>query len=177
MTTVFEFCDSLQRTSWRATPRSFVALMSLYESNYLRLCRLIGEPAQLRDSRVSRLAGDCDLVLTVVEHCAYTTTLNLTYVSEEWAEHEGRPLRLPDLTVRVYRDARLAEAMALSGFAVASAVVERELAQRWHRNTVLNKWLEYCIDSGHRLTAPPKSHEDPKSVGLSQGGACSDSAG
>ena len=29
--------DTLSIVSWRARPRSFVALMSLYESNYLRL--------------------------------------------------------------------------------------------------------------------------------------------
>jgi len=28
-------------------------------------------------------------------------------------------------------------------------VAERELDQRWARNTMLNKWLEYCIDRGH----------------------------
>jgi uncharacterized protein len=28
-------------------------------------------------------------------------------------------------------------------------MAERELDQRWARNTMLNKWLEYCIDRGH----------------------------
>jgi len=28
-------------------------------------------------------------------------------------------------------------------------LAERELDQRWARNTMLNKWLEYCIDRGH----------------------------
>jgi uncharacterized protein YqiB (DUF1249 family) len=26
-----------------------------------------------------------------------------------------------------------------------------ELDRRWTRNTMLNKWLEYCIDLGHRF--------------------------
>jgi len=32
-------------------------------------------------------------------------------------------------------------------------VAERELDQRWARNTMLNKWLEYCIDRGHGFRA------------------------
>ena len=30
-------------------------------------------------------------------------------------------------------------------------LAERELQQRWSRNMVLNKWLEYCVDRGHRF--------------------------
>ncbi len=33
--------DSLALASWRARPRSFVALMGLYESNYVRLNWLV----------------------------------------------------------------------------------------------------------------------------------------
>ena len=33
--------DSTARSSWRAQPRSFVALMGLYESNYTRLGWLV----------------------------------------------------------------------------------------------------------------------------------------
>ena len=29
--------------------------------------------------------------------------------------------------------------------------LERELDQRWARNTMLNKWLEYCAERGHRF--------------------------
>ena len=28
---------------------------------------------------------------------------------------------------------------------------ERELHQRWTRNMMLNKWLEYCAERGHRF--------------------------
>ncbi|HVH85002.1 MAG TPA: hypothetical protein VM713_11885 [Steroidobacteraceae bacterium] len=34
--------DTLTRVSWRARPRSFVALMGLYESNFIRLGWLAG---------------------------------------------------------------------------------------------------------------------------------------
>ena len=37
------FTDTSSIVSWRSRPRSFVALMSLYESNYLRLAHLAGD--------------------------------------------------------------------------------------------------------------------------------------
>ena len=39
--------DTLSIVSWRSRPRSFVALMSLYESNYLRLASLAGDLRRL----------------------------------------------------------------------------------------------------------------------------------
>ena len=44
--------EVLLPVSWRARPRSFVALMSLYESNYIRLRTLCdGDPARLTGAR------------------------------------------------------------------------------------------------------------------------------
>jgi len=36
--------EELLPVSWRSRPRSFVALMSVYESNFRRLLRLTGNP-------------------------------------------------------------------------------------------------------------------------------------
>ncbi len=43
--------DSLCVTSWRARPVSFVSLMTLYESNYIRLRSLVGDVRGLHGSR------------------------------------------------------------------------------------------------------------------------------
>jgi uncharacterized protein YqiB (DUF1249 family) len=153
--------DTLALVSWRSKPRSFVALMSLYESNYLRLASLAGKLRDLSGVRLSRVADDCDLRLTVTERSPYTTTLDLTYLFQEPAGSST----YPDMGVRIYHDARLAEAQEWAQeWAPESAVknphdheilrrlrsaAERELDQRWARNTMLNKWLEYCIDRGH----------------------------
>ena len=143
--------DALSIVSWRARPRSFVALMSLYESNYLRLASLAGELRCLAGERVSRLTHDCDLRLSVTERTPYTTSFDLTYL---FADDDGIS-SYPDMRVRIYHDARLVEAQ---GWAVRHdhetlrrlrGLAERELDQRWARNTMLNKWLEYCIDRGH----------------------------
>ena len=62
--------DTLTLVSWRARPRSFVALMALYESNYIRLGWLAGESARARQASTARSSrGDCDLVLRVTERC------------------------------------------------------------------------------------------------------------
>src|SRR5258706_14855233 len=101
--------DDLCAVSWRARPGSFVGLMTLYESNYIRLGWLVGDLRALSGEHRSSVAGDCDLKLTVLEHGPYTTMLSLTYAFEP-----GRALGdAPDLEIRVYHDARVAEASAL----------------------------------------------------------------
>jgi uncharacterized protein len=134
-------------------PGSFTALMHLYESNYLRLHWLFDDVAALSDEQCSRVVSDLPLHLAVLERSPYTTTLRLTYF---FPDALGR-VADPNLTVRVYRDAGLAEAMAcrrqhlhhaLRRFDTAPG---DELNRRWARNTMLNKWLEYCYDHGHRF--------------------------
>jgi uncharacterized protein YqiB (DUF1249 family) len=150
--------DAMTLVSWRSRPRSFVALMSLYESNYLRLASLAGDLRQLADVRVSRVPEDCDLRLMVTERSPYTTSLDLTYLFfEEGPGHAGGLTTYPDMRVRIYHDARLVEAQEWATQHEHEALrrlrgaAERELDQRWARNTMLNKWLEYCIDRGHGL--------------------------
>lgn len=143
--------DSRSLSGWRARPRSFVALMSLYESNHVRLGWIAGDLASLQGAHVSSVDGDCDLVLTVSERTPYTTALNLTY------HLEAGPLpaqRVPDMLVRVYHDARVAECVGFAaGRSPLERLLDRELEQRWARNVMLNKWLEYCADRGHRFAA------------------------
>lgn len=118
-------------------PKSFVGLMALYESNYLRLKHLIPGIEQLDGCYRSRVAGDCDLHVDIIERCRYTLTLSLTYRFETG----GTDVSVPDMMVRVYLDGRQAEAMCLC----------ERLETRWKRNVVLNKWLEYLTDQGHLI--------------------------
>ena len=149
------FDDTLTLVSWRARPRSFVALMGLYESNYVRFGWLAGNLRELSGRQRSSLAADCDLVLNVTERCPYTTTLNLTYL----LSHPTEPLEYPDMRIRIYHDAHLVEAQAWAAshphplLKSLRSRAERELDQRWARNVMLNKWLEYCVERGHRFAA------------------------
>jgi uncharacterized protein len=147
--------DSRALASWRARPRSFVALMGLYESNHVRLGLLAGDLRGIEGTRRSIVQHDCELLLSAVELSPYTSTLNLTYLFADERVAGSPPLAIPDMTVRVYHDARLVEALAWSrvhahpGLRELRCAVERELDQRWARNMMLNKWLDYCLERGH----------------------------
>lgn len=136
-----------------AKPRSFVGLMALYESNYLRLLGLVPELDRIDGCFRSRVAGDCDLHLEVLERSRYTVTLSLTYHFET---DEGL-LVDPDMSVRAYLDGRLAEVLAIGNGqrhpALRRIVHEHraELDRRWRSNIVLNKWLDYLSEQGHLI--------------------------
>lgn len=134
-------------------PNSFVGLMALYESNFLRLLRLIPEVERLDGCFRSRVAGDCDLYVEVIETSRYTVTLSLTY---HLATDAGLFID-PDMTIRAYLDGQQAEVLSI-GKQQQHAALRRlvcahreELDRRWRRNIVLNKWLEYLSHQGHLI--------------------------
>ncbi|MDX1453899.1 MAG: DUF1249 domain-containing protein [Gammaproteobacteria bacterium] len=138
------------RLDW-VKPRSFKGLMALYESNYRRLGKLLGNRRALPDEAVSAVRDDLDLHLRVEEQTPYTTTFRLTYRFGEDGSGEADP----DLQVRIYHDVQVAEVLSckpthrhhmLKRF---DARGQNELASRWQRNLLLNKWLEYCLERGH----------------------------
>ncbi len=144
--------DQWCTTSWRARPGSFVSLMTLYESNFVRLGWLVRDLRAVTAATVSKVDSDCDLHLTPLELSRYTSVFRLTY---EFDEPAG--VRDPDLEVCVYHDARLAEVRSFAGFhrhprlSKLHSALNRELDQRWTRNMMLNKWLEYCAERGHHF--------------------------
>lgn len=144
--------DDLCTVSWRARPRSFVSLMTLYESNFIRLGWLVPDLKRLRGSLTSQVPGEPVLELSVIEQSRYTTTLDMTYLLDDE--------RLPELEIRVYHDARLAEACGTAAdpshprLQRLAANVAREHGRRWSCNMLLNKWLEYCAGNGHCFALP-----------------------
>ena len=134
-------------------PKSFVGLMALYESNFLRLLRILPDIDRLDGCFRSRVAGDCDLYVEIIETSRYTVTLSLTY---QLATDDGLLID-PDMMVRVYLDGQQAEVLAI-GEAQRHAALRRlvfeqreQLDRRWRCNIVLNKWLEYLSDQGHLI--------------------------
>ena len=63
--------------SWRSRPGTFVSLMTLYESNYIRLRWILSAPEAARGHQVSDAPGDVGLHLQVLERCRFTTTLEI----------------------------------------------------------------------------------------------------
>ena len=127
--------------------------MALYESNFLRLLRVIPELDRIDGCFRSRVAGDCDLYVDIIERCRYTITLSLTY---RFVSGDGRHAD-PDMLVRAYLDGQLAEVMAIGEqqrhVALRRLVTahREELDLRWRRNIILNKWLDYLSEQGHLI--------------------------
>lgn len=134
--------------------------MALYESNYLRFEQLVPETAVPFDEAVSH-GRDQALYLRVLERCRYTVTVHLTH----WFGDGLAARPDPDLKLRVYRDARLAEAIycdASSRYAALAGVPhidDRVLATQWPRNCLLNKWLAYCLQQGHGFSAAQRPRQ------------------
>ncbi len=136
-------------------------LMSIYECNYIRLRQLIPDLNTLAATgAISITAGALDLHLTVTERNRYTTNLTLTYLFDD---EQGR-FPAPDIQIRIYHDARLAEVVSCGrrrGVRHATYDAWRRdynLDDKWRINRFLQKWLGYCLRQGHRF----RSH-DPDS--------------
>ncbi|MDQ2068395.1 DUF1249 domain-containing protein [Natronospira bacteriovora] len=128
--------------------------MSLYEGNYRRLRTLVEALDAPPAHAISRVPGDLPLHLEVLERCPYTSTLRLTY----WFDADREPVWPdPDLIVRIYHDARMAEVTSCCEFhrhRILRPWVTpggEEIRQRWARNQMFHKWLEFCIENGHRF--------------------------
>lgn len=135
----------------REPARNLAALIALYESNYLRLMRLVPELHAMEGTTVSRVVNALDLYLTVVERSKYTTSLALTYQFRDgdalFAE--------PNAYIRVYQDARAVEVVSQIRRRRTSSVRRwrrrhmPELDRRWELNRFLYKWLGFCQRQGH----------------------------
>ena len=149
--------DSYIVPQCRAEPRSLGALMALYEGNFIKLAGLVPSltarttDVRLGEGALSRAPSDLDLHLCIDGVTRYTIDLRLTYL---FAEPAGL-MADPDLHLRIYLDARMAEVVSwsvshlhkvLRQFAATSA---NELDRRWSKNIMLGKWLDYLGDRGH----------------------------
>lgn len=133
--------------------KNFAGLMELYECNYIRMRNLVPDVDVLPDEVISRIPGVLDLHLRVVERNKFTTTLHLTYY---FSDEQGA-FPAPDMRVRMYHDAQVGEVIACGRRrGVRHAEYNRmfntyTLAEKWHMNRFLQKWLGYCLMQGHRF--------------------------
>lgn len=130
--------------------RSFAALMELYEVNFILLRRLMPSITSLNGVHSSQGRSGLPLYIEVLEQEKFTTVLRMFYrlPAEGGGVHEA-----PDIHVRIYHDASVAEAVAgrLRGRdCVASGREgERCLDVRWRLNRFLYKWLRYLLHRQH----------------------------
>lgn len=136
--------------------------MELYELNYLNLRRLIPDIEVLGESSVSVAKDGLDLYFNLLERCKYTVTFSLSYCFDD----ESGEVWAPDLQIRLYSDARVAE--VISGVLNRRRYLHRNGARgdnfyedvtlnavinRWRLNRFLNRWLKFCLKQGHSFAA------------------------
>mgnify|MGYP000375832691 CR=1 FL=1 len=130
--------------------RSFAALMELYELNFILLRRLMPVMAEMKGLYCSQGRSGMPLYVEVLEQEKFTTVLRVFY---RFAAVEGDVNEAPDIHVRVYHDASVAEAVAgrLRGrdCVAMGHAGERCLDVRWRLNRFLYKWLRYLLHRQH----------------------------
>lgn len=124
------------------------ALLDLYERNFRQLQMLIPDLDFPFNEAVSRSTTDLPLSLCVTERGPYTAAFQLTY---EFQESGEKCPPQPNLHVRVYRDARMAEALTcpLRPVWCADEAASQYLDDQWGRNLLLFKWVQYLLEQGH----------------------------
>ena len=140
--------------------RDLARLIEVYESNFVRLERLVPELDQMRGHVVSSVSGAHDLYLSVHDRTRYTTTIGLTYRFED-----GESVMLePHARIRVYHDVRAVEVLSHTRRRRSNQVRpwqpgrRPELDRKWEMNRFLQKWLGFCHRQGHlflTVTARP----------------------
>lgn len=126
-------------------------LMGLYAENHGKLTRLF-EPGDLgAGSYLSSIGDGLDLRVDVIEQHRFTVELRMTYAMCDPLTGEPDPSAF----VRLYRDARQAEAthcyvgrrwQDVIGMYPPPAEV---IGHRLRMNTFLGKWLDYLAERGH----------------------------
>ena len=136
-----------------AEPNSFVGLMTLYESNYIKLNYLFPKIRQYNtDKSIKSLFGN-DIHLGINKKTKYTMIISMTYSFEEIdiIEYE------PNLTIKIYFDSRSAEVIGVGKLNKKSRLRDityqnkNIINQLWRRNIILNKWLDYIIDCDYSI--------------------------
>ena len=140
----------------RLAPRNRLdRLMREYERNYERMRFLVPTLRDMSGHNVSRAEAMPDLHLEVLDQSSYTTTLVMTYA----LEIDGSRLPEPEVQVRVYHDARMAEVLAVrepgpTGGTAWCSLRHSAMSRKWRFNRFLGKWLAYCLQQGHGRFEP-----------------------
>lgn len=133
-------------------PRSFAALMEMYEVNYMQLRLLCGDIKNLKGCYLAAPESRVPLRLEVLEQSSHTSVLLLTH---DFSEDEDPR---PDLQVRVYHDSQQANVISCRcRFIGEQAMIkkayddETQLLCHWRANRFLFKWAKYLKRQGYQF--------------------------
>jgi uncharacterized protein YqiB (DUF1249 family) len=147
---------NLSRERYRV---DLVELQAACEANYARLMQLLPAMREGSDTfrqarRIAMSQGEQllgVLALEVLETCPYTSTLSVSQ------EHSLPWLPVPQMEVRVYHDARMAEvigaqsARRFRGNYPYPNEAMHQPDEKTQLNLFLGEWLSHCLACGHEL--------------------------
>ena len=142
---------NIEQAIFPPLPRSFAALMEMYEINYMQLRLLCGDIKNLNGTYTSTQTNGISLRLEVLEQARHTSVLLMTY---DFAENEDPR---PDLQIQVYHDSRQANVISCrckffgEQAAVKALDNETQLLCHWRANRFLFKWVKYLKRHGHQF--------------------------
>ncbi|MGD8384625.1 MAG: DUF1249 domain-containing protein [Lysobacterales bacterium] len=122
---------------------------------YQRMMLLIPEHVSFYDSFQSHVQHSPLLKMDVLERHPYTHFLRLTY---QFEHADGNEIA-PDAHIRLYKDARLAEATSFNPLQGCQRVAHPSLPHQyllqrsWRLNLALHKWLDYLLQQGHNVAS------------------------
>ncbi len=126
---------------------------AICESNYVRICKLISRlevGSEVLYQLHSQGAYLGDIRLQVLESSRYTDLVLL-----EQVQAAGKWLNNPQLTVRIYHDARMVEVISAAEHPRVEAVNDYPNHkmhlpdEKLQLNQFLSEWLGYCLSHGH----------------------------
>ena len=140
---------NIEQAIFPPLPRSFAALMEMYEINYMQLRLLCGDIRSLEGTYISKQAAGIPLRLEVLEQSTHTSILLLTY--DFHSDDEPRP----DLQIQIYHDSRQANVISRRCKFLGEQVSTRrmhadtQLLCHWRTNRFLFKWVKYLRRQGY----------------------------
>jgi len=134
-----------------AKPNSFVGLMALYESNFLKLMKLIPDIKTYKNNQMMEALGEDDIYLTDFERTKYTISFSMTYIFN----NQNDVYFDPNIKVKVYFDGSLAEVLSINEKQnkneLMKLVTQKKggISSLWRKNIIFNKWLEHILDKNY----------------------------
>ena len=134
-----------------AKPNSFVGLMALYESNFLKLMKLIPDIKTYKNNQMMEALGEDDIYLTDFERTKYTISFSMTYIFN----NQNDVYFDPNIKVKVYFDGSLAEVLSINEKQnkneLMKLVTQKKggISSLWRKNIIFNKWLEHILDKDY----------------------------
>ena len=134
---------------------NLIKLQALCDANYLRLTKIAPTADKSEPDTISRIHLEfngykASARVKVIEQTRYTTLLQLSVTNPM---HSWLPL--PELTVRMYHDVRMAEVIAANRHRYLNARYEYpnthmyQPDEKHQLNSLLAEWLDHCMATGY----------------------------